>query len=319
MTILYKPQPRTMAEADTLDMVSVKDHGARGDGNIDDIDAINDASRYARDNDKGIVFFPPGHYMISTHVIGRSDMIFMGSGSKTIIELMGSEERERGTAMNCIGRENVVFRDFVLKCNKYSEEGIEVENSTNVTLINLDIYGAYHDATDFDHDENIIVWGCRTYNSGKCGIHFSNQSKNGIVMQSYAYNIGWETQARAAFDSTNDAENITFVGNVAENCHRGFMVFRARYNTFNSNVAYDCEEGFTVDTDGHDNYGDSKDNTFTSNLARNCSIGFDMKNDKGGEDGEGGVIMVGNRSQDCENPDNLETVKEQSANILKTE
>lgn len=63
----------------------VRNYGATGDGATDDVTAINAALTAASDAGGGIVWFPPGNYIISTSIAPGSNTTLMGAGAATKI------------------------------------------------------------------------------------------------------------------------------------------------------------------------------------------------------------------------------------------
>jgi len=82
-TTANKPKTRL------VEVVSVKDFGAIGDGNTDDHRAITAAMAAAT----GSVFFPPGTYLISTPLKISKPIVLTGSGSGSVIKAVDCNSR----------------------------------------------------------------------------------------------------------------------------------------------------------------------------------------------------------------------------------
>src|SRR5690606_1226522 len=89
----------------TLEITSVKDFGAKGDGVSDDTQAIQNAIA----NAAGEVYFPPGRYVVKEPITLKSDLKISGSGVRSIIHASLSSpgdifktNNEPGTSMKNI-------------------------------------------------------------------------------------------------------------------------------------------------------------------------------------------------------------------------
>lgn len=69
------------------DWASVKDYGAQGNGSSDDAAAINTAITNLNNAGGGVLYFPPGTYIIETSIIIRSNVILQGAGRGSTILL----------------------------------------------------------------------------------------------------------------------------------------------------------------------------------------------------------------------------------------
>src|SRR5690348_16485049 len=72
-----------------IDIVNVKDWGAKGDGVTDDWAAIMAAYNHTANNARGTVFFPPGTYLVSHAIDFSSALVGVGfvgvMGASTIV------------------------------------------------------------------------------------------------------------------------------------------------------------------------------------------------------------------------------------------
>lgn len=68
------------ARITALEEWRVDSYGATGDGSTDDISAINDAVYTAGLAGGGVVYFPPGTYLVSTPVLLRANVTLRGAG-----------------------------------------------------------------------------------------------------------------------------------------------------------------------------------------------------------------------------------------------
>lgn len=65
--------------------INVKDNGAKGDGVTDDTQAFISSINIASSMGGGIVFVPPGVYMVTPNIDMKSNVQLVGSGSSTVI------------------------------------------------------------------------------------------------------------------------------------------------------------------------------------------------------------------------------------------
>jgi len=75
---------RTLANR-FADVVNVKDFGSVGDGTNDDSVSINNAQTYLNSNGGGILYFPPGTYLIKSLVVLYNNITWQGSGLKATV------------------------------------------------------------------------------------------------------------------------------------------------------------------------------------------------------------------------------------------
>lgn len=64
----------------------VDDHGAAGDGSTDDSTAIQSAVNEAETNGQGVVYFPPGEYVIGSQIVVSGDnIVFLGHRGASVL------------------------------------------------------------------------------------------------------------------------------------------------------------------------------------------------------------------------------------------
>jgi len=126
MAILFV-QPNAQAEG--LEVHNVKDFGAIGDGNTDDTGAIQSAIDSA-EIDGGIVFVPPGTYLVSpgTGLSMKSNVHLLGAGRGSIFKVPNGANIT-GNLLKVENRSGVVISDLVLDGNRGEQSG-----STNYGL-----------------------------------------------------------------------------------------------------------------------------------------------------------------------------------------
>ncbi|RPI67754.1 MAG: hypothetical protein EHM38_09440, partial [Geobacteraceae bacterium] len=187
----------TSVSAETF---NVKQFGAKGDGDSDDIGAILAAVNAADARGGGIVLFPPGRYLVSDAIPMRNNLQYVGMGNATHIQLKtGSQNNVFGEAFPLASVHNVVIRDLMIDGNS-GNVPLTIDDSllngirwnqvsyskiTNVTIINtvfnaISIYNQSHNnLVAFNRIQNI---GNTQAEGTKCGVFLEfAASRNRIV------------------------------------------------------------------------------------------------------------------------------------------
>jgi hypothetical protein len=187
----------TSVSAETF---NVKQFGAKGDGDSDDIGAILAAVNAADARGGGIVLFPPGRYLVSDAIPMRNNLQYVGMGNATHIQLKtGSQNNVFGEAFPLASVHNVVIRDLMIDGNS-GNVPLTIDDSllngirwnqvsyskiTNVTIINtvfnaISIYNQSHNnLVAFNRIQNI---GNTQAEGTKCGVFLEfGVSRNRIV------------------------------------------------------------------------------------------------------------------------------------------
>jgi hypothetical protein len=165
--------------------VNVKDHGATGDGVTDDRAAIISALAAAVALGGGVVFFPPGSYLVSqyVHVNAVDNITFLGSkGSKLLFPssdtgvtagTTGSTARAR-SFFYCEDSDDLTFRDLYFVGDDTETDisvnvgkGIYLNNCKNVSILNCrsDYGGGLFLQNAFANDLGLKVIGNTIYAS----------------------------------------------------------------------------------------------------------------------------------------------------------
>lgn len=126
-------------------IVSVKDHGAKGDGTTDDTSAIQSALDAASDG--GTVFFPTGTYKITEPVICYSNQR-IDLGGSTILQGAAIDNLMRGYCTTSIGGYNGPH-DIIIENGTFDGGAY----TTNNTLLG------------FCHGRNIVIRDCTFKNA----------------------------------------------------------------------------------------------------------------------------------------------------------
>lgn len=139
---------------------NVVDYGAKGDGS-NDAPAITEAIKAANSGGGGIVFFPPGTYMIRKTLPVYSNIVYQGSGiNATIIKLMPEEDTKGNSSDMFAGGKlkseinSFSFQQMTLDGNSLGGNGIHVHGFGytifNVVVRNFAVKGiaSSHDPSD---------------------------------------------------------------------------------------------------------------------------------------------------------------------------
>ncbi|MBM4068408.1 MAG: hypothetical protein FJ271_05620 [Planctomycetes bacterium] len=164
-------------------MTSVRDFGARGDGNTDDTAAISHASQRG----DGVLLFPPGDYVISRplHIAlqqhgrlsiqghgGTARLIMAGAGPA--LHLVGSHRRSalpRDVADGVWHRERMpTLRDLEIVGRHAEADGIRIDGAMQPTLQQLLIRRCRHGIHLTSRDRNVVISDCHIYDNSGIGI-----------------------------------------------------------------------------------------------------------------------------------------------------
>lgn len=113
--------------------INVKNYGAKGDGRTDDTKAIQQAISAAPANEKSIIYFPKGVYMLGSYTVTEnylenyfirmhSNLTFLGEGRGSIIKLgnhLFDKEEKEATAQLFYGTnlQHIVFSNLLIDMN----------------------------------------------------------------------------------------------------------------------------------------------------------------------------------------------------------
>jgi len=206
-----------------LGFFDVKSYGAQGDGVTDDTYAIQSAIEAARAAGGGIVWFPPGTYMVSTNDAGWVNG--NGTPASLIITNVGRIEL-RGAGRNLsiikvvptltttlapqgvimlehINVSEVIVSDLTFDGNReargitttwtaYNEDdGYSVEGSDRLVATRVRVQNVANDAFDIDNVKNSVFVDCEALNSGETGFGFGGNCTNIVASSLRVYNCGW--------------------------------------------------------------------------------------------------------------------------------
>lgn len=206
-----------------LGFFDVKSYGAQGDGVTDDTYAIQSAIEAARAAGGGIVWFPPGTYMVSTNAAGwvnangtpasliitNVDRIELrGAGRDLsiikVVPTLTTTRAPQGVVMlEHINVSEVIVSDLTFDGNReargitttwsaYNEDdGYSVEGCDRLVATRVRVQNVANDAFDLDNVKNSVFADCEALNSGESGFGFGGNCTNIVASSLRVYNCGW--------------------------------------------------------------------------------------------------------------------------------
>ena len=260
-----KPFPGTVHD--------VKTFGAKGDGVTDDTAAIN-AAYTALGADGGVVRIPPGTYMISSSILPTSNTWTIGAGmGVSVIKTMPLNYSAMAKASSMLNRNwashgedntpvdlNINVCDLTIDGNRANllapaneQEGIDWVNVTNSQILRVELINVHSDSIDLDACSQVLIDGCRIYNSWWDGIHAGRTNTYGNS-DVHVRNCWVElcAEGRKAYGDGfhagihNDSSNGSIVNNTVINCWQGILTGT---DSQNINVSGNVVIGTKVDWD----------------------------------------------------------------------
>ena len=160
-----------------LNAYNIRDLGALGDGNGDDVSAINHAITLANATSPagGVVYAPPGTYRVNSSIELRSNVTLLGAGRGTVFILGTSAHVDVLTNANqASGISNIRLRDFRVDGNRANNaagtrHAIYMRNVTDFWIENVEGTSARADGFHFDICEYGELRACRAYSNGYDG------------------------------------------------------------------------------------------------------------------------------------------------------
>lgn len=244
---------------------NVKDYGAVGDGSTDDTTSIQDAIDAAVDG--GIVFVPPGTYMVDPAVSLNltTGITLMGAGRQSILKI----KPESDVLDNLVKVENadrVILQDFTVNGNRANQD------ASDLVAVHYGVYVSTSDDCRIDnvytHDTTGV--GIHVYNS--IGTVVTNCESSGNRYHGFeceqatscifSNNRGHHNTRHGIFISPGEVGGTGAVGNVIDS------------NSFDENGSYGIALG--IDAQGI-SIGLTKENAITNNsVIRNAEYGISI-------------------------------------------
>lgn len=210
----------------TLEIVSVKDFGAKGDGSTDDTVAVQNAVSFVAMG--GVVYFPRGTYRISSISIPENANIILRGESPetTFITKLPGESFIRGNNAS-IGLENMSL------INEHPEDNFIgfYYNRTmkNITVNNIRYYGGraflYNDPSYPSSVDNLVIKNTRIANTQR-GVQLGTV-KQAVIVNNEFLNLTGGSDCFGVWIGENDYEkqkdtrNIIVTNNIFKNIKGG--------------------------------------------------------------------------------------------------
>lgn len=277
---------------------NVKDFGATGDGTTDDSSFIQKAIDQAQVDSNGILYFPPGVYIIGITPNVTNSLSIIGSGSSSVLKAKAS------TNVNCLRitqASHVTIRDLEIDGQRDTQSGeisyivrigIYVNNCDDVRIENCYIHDTFGSGILVDDSTNTIINANRLHNASDNLIFLRPWSagtnkgcvratiSNNIVDNSYHYGI-----------SVLHSDYVTIVGNIAfengqfdQSQGTGIDLESCRYSTITGNVTHDNHGGILC---RYEDEGDPSQRNLDITIAGNTCFNDTMS----GTHGEGGIVV----------------------------
>lgn len=296
---------RVLGIAGLQDVFNVMAYGAKGDGVTDDTAAIQ-AAVNAGSNAGGIVFFPPGTYLVSAYVnVNAGGVIFAGCGSKSVLQLKGAALPTWGV-FKATAQAGLQFQDLEFWGNgaaavTFNDAPIlSLAQCTNVKIRRCRFFNVTQESIATDLASDWIIDACTFDTSGAnqavavfmpaIDLGVNNDTSNRISITKCKFvNLHWSAIWLQANDSSVIGCSFTSVGeaNINNNGQRNRIV--GNY----------CEGNFVVSEDSYFLESFADDAVVADNISLNAGQTAPKFGSSGGAGGifigGGGNIVSGNR------------------------
>lgn len=184
---------------DLLGGISVRDHGAWGNGNGDDGPAINRAilAAYNQTWERGlggsgptgsVVFLEPGVYRLETPVAPRSNVHLMGFGSGSILKAANDSGID---VLACEDVSSFRLSNFRVDGNRANNTsgngvGVSLRRVVDAWLNNIEFKSCRVDGLFLDDCDRVELTGCKAWDNGSSGF-LLYYSRYNLLMACRAY------------------------------------------------------------------------------------------------------------------------------------
>ena len=165
--------------------INVKDYGAVGNGSTDDTTAIANAAAVIPSTG-GVLFFPPGTYLVSSAITITNPTLVLGSGGSVNRDFATGAATEIVTASGSntvflVAGPNIGFRDLFIHCTAASAPtagaAITVTSATNAgdNLRLEDVYiSGFYRGVDISYGSEWLLHNVRIVNPVVAGLRIEN-------------------------------------------------------------------------------------------------------------------------------------------------
>lgn len=181
------------------DYLNVKKIGAKGDGKIDDTEALQKAINFCKNNNNvSVLLLPEGNYKTTdTLNIYLDKFTLKGNGNANIIPYMDSS-----TALVFTMVKDVIYADRYLHNRKNSGFSVLGQHTTNTTLISV---GDGEKSVNCAEWENIVLEGATTLLH--CKAHTYKNNFTNVI-----FNSSINVENSLIYDSVDTGEATNFIG-----------------------------------------------------------------------------------------------------------
>ena len=183
-TLISLPFGRNQRQKN-LDIVSVKDYGAKGDGVTDDTVAINNAFK----SGATVILFNSGTYLLNGYIKPQSNTYIIGYGATV-------KFTDYTSSLHLMSVNNVTVEGLKIDGNQYawtfwSGRGIGIFKSSYITIRNVEIYNCAQAAIDIGQtsvdplepiNNKILVDNCYLHDLGSADIKTYYAYGNGVAV-----------------------------------------------------------------------------------------------------------------------------------------
>lgn len=252
--------------------ISVRAHGALGDGSTDDTTAVQAAIDAAEtavaagEATNATVYFPSGTYILDPVYVGASNVRLLGEGRSSLLKRKAATVDNVGSIgiVNVHGTvgsrlEGCIVERLGLDGNKANITVVSPGNGNDVECLSfkytdhcMALYctsiNSTSDGIDFDYSTDCEVVGCHGEGHNGCAVHFSLDTVRCHASGCTAYSCG-TSMNRAGFDVHSSASECSYTDCHARDCYVG-VEFEGDHNQATGCSAIGCtQNGIRVEGD----------------------------------------------------------------------
>jgi hypothetical protein len=230
---------------------NVKNYGATGNGTTSDKLAIATAMLAAIAVGGGIIFFPPGTYIIDSPITALgSNLTFQGAGESSIWKCASTNTGTNGMMIASSSTySNITFKDMAFDGNganlpdgssRSDRKMIRIRNVTNFRMLNCSLHDARHGAiAEISNCTDLLIQGNRFYNIGVSAafpcdaLYASGNSRYRVMGNIVNGTTGLNTDTAFAQDGV---DHSSIIGNTIDGMTDGVSVSTSSALTSQDNI-----------------------------------------------------------------------------------
>lgn len=264
--IQLEPEAYNQSKENNNGFVNILDYGAKGDGETDDTQAIQNAINYASTMNMG-VFIPVGIFIVSpdTGLSIPSNMVILGAGFDSVIKVSPQSDVQ-GNIIKAEDSDMVLLSNFCVDGNRANQSqldtvachyGVYLSSSNNSKVENVTVHDMTGVGVHVYNCSGVVVSNCTSYNNNYHG--FECEQCSGTV---WIGNNGVHNERHGIFISPGEVGGTGSIGNVVSN------------NNFSKNNQYGV--AFGIDAAGG-SIGLTKNNQICNNtIQENAEYGISV-------------------------------------------